>query len=89
MDTILQTPVNQIYDTVRVEILLSEAILVQQSLDNLEKHGLENTSEVVNELSYKINEAQQNAKKKGIKAQKVIYYIYNEICFCNIVFLHS
>ncbi|XP_062534016.1 baculoviral IAP repeat-containing protein 6 isoform X2 [Armigeres subalbatus] len=69
LDTILQAPVSQADDTIRIELLLSEAVLFLQCLQNLEQHGLENTADVTNELTLKIGEAQQHAKR-GIKAQK-------------------
>lgn len=71
LDTILQTPILQTDDTVKLELLLSEAILFLNSINNLEEHGIENTADVTNELTAKISEAQKNIKK-GIKAQKVI-----------------
>jgi len=67
LDTILQSPIVNADDTVKVELLLSEAVLLQQSL---EQQGVENSADVINELVLKIGEAQQRAKK-GIKAQKV------------------
>lgn len=70
MDTILQTPVAQADDIIKIELLLTEAIVFFQSIQNLEDHGLENTADVTNELQSKITEARANAKK-GIKAQKV------------------
>lgn len=74
MDTILQTPVAQADDIIKLELLLTEAIVFFQSIQNLEDHGLENTADVTNELQSKITEAQANAKK-GIKAQK-----WNTVC---------
>lgn len=70
LDTILQTPIAQTDDNIKLELLLSEAILFLRSIHNLEEHGLENTSDVTNELTAKITEAQKNTKK-GIKSQKV------------------
>lgn len=70
LETILQTPVKQTDDIVKLEILLSEAVLFLQSLQNIEEHGLENTSDVINEFVAKITEA-NSMEKKGIKAQKV------------------
>lgn len=70
LDTILQTPVKQSDDTVRIELLYSEAVLFLQCIQSLEENGLENTADVSNELMKKIMEAQLHAKK-GIKAQKV------------------
>ncbi|XP_062702655.1 baculoviral IAP repeat-containing protein 6 isoform X3 [Aedes albopictus] len=69
LDTILQAPVSQADDIIRIELLLSEAVLFLQCLQNLEQHGLENTADVINELTLKVGEAQQHAKR-GIKAQK-------------------
>lgn len=69
LDTILQAPITQADDNIRIELLLSEAVLFLQCLQNLEQHGLENTADVTNELTLKIGEAQQHAKR-GIKAQK-------------------
>lgn len=69
LDTILQTPIVQADDTIRVELLLSEAMLFLQSIQSLEQQGLENTADVTNELVLKIEEARQN-NKKGIKAQR-------------------
>ncbi|XP_021713190.1 baculoviral IAP repeat-containing protein 6 isoform X2 [Aedes aegypti] len=69
LDTILQAPVSQADDIIRIELLLSEAVLFVQCLQNLEQHGLENTADVINELTLKIGESQQHAKR-GIKAQK-------------------
>lgn len=63
-------PVKQTDDIVKLEILLSEAVLFLQSLQNIEEHGLENTSDVINEFVSKITEA-NSMEKKGIKAQKV------------------
>lgn len=70
LDTILQTPILQTDDTVKVELLLSEALLFLASIQSLEQQGLENTADITNELNLKIGEAQQNTKK-GIKAQRV------------------
>ncbi|XP_059612083.1 baculoviral IAP repeat-containing protein 6 [Phlebotomus argentipes] len=74
LDTILQTPVKQSDDIVRIELLYSEAVLFLQCIQSLEENGLENTADVSNELMKKIMEAQLHAKK-GIKAQK-----WNIIC---------
>ncbi|GAB0094178.1 Baculoviral IAP repeat-containing protein 6 [Sergentomyia squamirostris] len=74
LDTILQTPVKQSDDIVKIELLYSEAVLFLQCIQNLEENGLENTADVSNELMKKIMEAQLHAKK-GIKAQK-----WNIIC---------
>lgn len=76
LDTILQAPITQADDNIRIELLLSEAILFLQCLQNLEQHGLENTADVTNELTLKIGEAQQHAKR-GIKAQKVSCSVFD------------
>lgn len=70
LDTVLQSPVVHRDDLVRIELLLSEAMLLLYSLQSLEETGLENTTDAVNELMVRISEAQANTKK-GIKAQKV------------------
>ncbi|KAG5670331.1 hypothetical protein PVAND_000606 [Polypedilum vanderplanki] len=69
LDTILQAPLNSTDNIVRIEILLSEALLLHNSLVALEQQGVENSADVTNELVQKIGEAQKRAKK-GIKAQK-------------------
>lgn len=66
----MQTPTSQADDPIKVEILLSEAVLLLQSLQSLEQQGIENSTDVINELTLKITEAHLRAKK-GIKAQKV------------------
>lgn len=70
LDTILQTPITNTDNSVKIELLLSEALLFHQSLVSLEQQGVENSADVTNELYQKICESQQRAKK-GIKAQKV------------------
>ncbi|XP_055591797.1 baculoviral IAP repeat-containing protein 6-like isoform X1 [Uranotaenia lowii] len=69
LDTILQAPISQADDPIRIELPLSEAVLFFQCLQNLEQNGLENTTDVTFELNHKISEAQQFVKR-GIKAQK-------------------
>lgn len=69
LDTILQTPIVQTDDIVRIELILSEAVLFLQSIQSLEQQGLENTSDVINELKLRISEAQK-VTKKGVKAQR-------------------
>ncbi|KAK4884383.1 hypothetical protein RN001_000654 [Aquatica leii] len=71
LDTILQKPVNNAKDNVKLELLLSEAVILKQSLLNVGVIGIEH---VLNELTDKILEAQKQAKK-GIKAQK-----WNTVC---------
>lgn len=72
LDTILQKPIVCPENTIKIELLVSEAVLFLQSIKSLEVHGLEMTPDVINELAEKIKEAQTNAKK-GIKAQKVVF----------------
>uniref|UniRef100_W8AIN7 Dual E2 ubiquitin-conjugating enzyme/E3 ubiquitin-protein ligase BIRC6 n=1 Tax=Ceratitis capitata TaxID=7213 RepID=W8AIN7_CERCA len=74
LDTILQPPILQNDDFIKLELLLSEAIIFQTCLKDLEQEGLECPSDVSNELLEKIKNAQANAKK-GIKAQR-----WNTIC---------
>lgn len=69
LDTILQAPLTNTENVVKIELLLTEAVLMHQSLELLEQNGVENSADVINELVQKIGEAQQRAKK-GIKAQK-------------------
>ncbi|CRK88840.1 CLUMA_CG002660, isoform A [Clunio marinus] len=69
LDTILQSPLSNTDHTIKIELLLSEAVLLHQSLVLLEQQGVENSADVINELVLKITEAQQRTKK-GIKAQK-------------------
>lgn len=73
LDTILQAPIGQNDDYIKLEIILSEAIIFQNCISELESEGLECPCDISNELTQKINQAQLNAKK-GIKAQRV--------CFC-------
>jgi baculoviral IAP repeat-containing protein 6 len=72
LDTILQAPLTSTDNIVKIEILLSEALLLHNSLVALEQQGVENSTDVTNELVQKIAEAQKRVKK-GIKAQKVRY----------------
>ncbi|KDR13250.1 hypothetical protein L798_12638, partial [Zootermopsis nevadensis] len=74
LDTILQTPVTKPDDVVKLELLLSEAILLQHSLRCVELPGVDHTAEVLQELGNKIKEG-QGKPKKGTKAQK-----WNSIC---------
>lgn len=70
IETILQTPVLQRDDIVKVELLLAEAIVLLTCLKQLEENGLENTTDAINELTAKIADG-QTSYKKGIKAHKV------------------
>lgn len=72
LDTILQTPVVHTDEPVRIELLLSEAVLLLYSMQNLEEAGMGNSTDAINEFVAKIDEAQANVRK-GIKAQKVCY----------------
>lgn len=69
LDTVLQTPIPHNDDPIRIEMLLSEAMLLQTCLKELEQ-DLGCPNDLVNELMEKIKNAQSNAKK-GIKAQRV------------------
>lgn len=86
LDTILQAPIGQSDEYIKLEIILSEAIIFQNCIIELESEGLECPCDISNELTLKINQAQQNAKK-GIKAQRVRFCLltfssrtYNVIC---------
>lgn len=70
LDTILQSPIGQNDDYIKLELILSEAIIFQNCINELESEGLECPCDISNELTQKINQAQLNAKK-GIKAQRV------------------
>ncbi|XP_034488815.1 baculoviral IAP repeat-containing protein 6 [Drosophila innubila] len=74
LDTILQAPIGQNDDYIKLELILSEAIIFQNCINELESEGLECPCDISNELTLKINQAQLNAKK-GIKAQR-----WNTIC---------
>ncbi|XP_059217801.1 baculoviral IAP repeat-containing protein 6 isoform X2 [Stomoxys calcitrans] len=73
LDTVLQTPVPNNDDCIQLEMLLSEAILFQTCLKDLEQ-DIECPYDLQNELMEKIRNAQSNSKK-GIKAQR-----WNTIC---------
>ncbi|XP_073817547.1 BIR repeat containing ubiquitin-conjugating enzyme isoform X2 [Musca autumnalis] len=73
LDTVLQTPVPNNEDPIRLEMLLSEAIIFQTCLKELEQ-DIECPYDLQNELMEKIKNAQSNSKK-GIKAQR-----WNTIC---------
>lgn len=81
MDTILQTPVSKGEDIVKLELLLPEALLLLQSLRWIDLPGIDQTQEVIQELSSKILSAQAN-QRKGVKAQRV-----NKIYLLLILFL--
>ncbi|XP_063984704.1 baculoviral IAP repeat-containing protein 6 isoform X2 [Diachasmimorpha longicaudata] len=74
LDTILQTPVVKSEDVIKLELLLSEAILLHQCLRCVDLPGVDHVQDVLHELWNKIIAAQAT-QKKGIKAQK-----WNTIC---------
>uniref|UniRef100_A0A0C9RVJ5 Dual E2 ubiquitin-conjugating enzyme/E3 ubiquitin-protein ligase BIRC6 n=1 Tax=Fopius arisanus TaxID=64838 RepID=A0A0C9RVJ5_9HYME len=74
LDTILQTPVLKSEAVIKIELLLSEAILLHQCLRCIDLPGVDNVQDVLHELWTKILAAQAT-QKKGIKAQK-----WNTIC---------
>ncbi|KAB0803392.1 hypothetical protein PPYR_00362 [Photinus pyralis] len=71
LDTILQKTINNTSDNVKLELLLSEAIILKQSLSTI---GVVGVDQILNELTEKILDAQKQSKK-GIKAQK-----WNTVC---------
>lgn len=71
LDTILQTPVSRSEDIIKLELLLSEALLLDQCLRSIDLPGVDQVQDVLHELWNKIHAAQL-IHKKGIKAQKVI-----------------
>ncbi|KAL1493780.1 hypothetical protein ABEB36_009469 [Hypothenemus hampei] len=66
LDSILQKTLFDPKENVKIELLLSEAVLFKQCLSNLK---ISNSEQVINELQNVILAAQQS-QKKGIKAQK-------------------
>lgn len=74
LDTILQTPVSRSEDIIKLELLLSEALLFNQCLRTIDLPGIDQVQDVLHELEGKIVAAQAT-QKKGIKAQKVIKLI--------------
>lgn len=73
LDTLLQGPVLRSEDTVKLELVLSEAILLHQCLRCTELPNVDHVQEVLQELLGKILVAQNN-QKKGVKAQKVYFF---------------
>ncbi|XP_037945587.1 baculoviral IAP repeat-containing protein 6-like isoform X2 [Teleopsis dalmanni] len=73
-DTILQSPILQNDEIIKLELLLSEAMTFQKCLKELEQEDFECSADVTNELKDKIERAQANSKK-GIKAQR-----WNTVC---------
>jgi baculoviral IAP repeat-containing protein 6 len=67
LDSILQKPVSDPKKEIKLELPLSEAIILKQSLTSANVSGIEH---VINELTDVILNAQKQSKK-GIKAQKV------------------
>lgn len=84
MDTILQMPVFRSEDSVKLEMLLSEAILLQHCLKSIELQGVDHVAEVQQELTNTINAAKQK-KLKGVKAQKVIEIFFFYLKFKTII----
>ncbi|XP_071454170.1 dual E2 ubiquitin-conjugating enzyme/E3 ubiquitin-protein ligase BIRC6 [Hetaerina americana] len=74
LDTILQTPILKPDDVVKLELLISEAVLLHNSLQTLELPGVDQSNEVIEELTKKIKEG-QSQPKKGTKAIK-----WNSLC---------
>ncbi|XP_046485616.1 baculoviral IAP repeat-containing protein 6 isoform X2 [Neodiprion pinetum] len=74
LDTILQTPVSCSEDKIKLELLLTEAILLHLCLRCVELPVVDHVQEVLQELSTKIQTAQE-VQKKSIKAQK-----WNTVC---------
>ncbi|XP_063908314.1 baculoviral IAP repeat-containing protein 6 isoform X4 [Zophobas morio] len=71
LDSILQKPVSDAKKEIKLELPLSEAIILKQSLTSANVSGIEH---VINELTDVILNAQKQSKK-GIKAQK-----WNTVC---------
>ncbi|RZB38740.1 baculoviral IAP repeat-containing protein 6 [Asbolus verrucosus] len=71
LDSILQKPVTDPKKEIKLELPLSEAIILKQSLTTASVSGIEH---VINELTDVILNAQKQSKK-GIKAQK-----WNTVC---------
>ena len=88
LDTILQTPVFRNEDVIKLELLLSEAILLYQCLRCIELPGVDHLQEVLQELSSKIHTGHVN-QKKGVKAQKVniFKYLFRYLIFYKVFFV--
>ncbi|XP_044731226.1 baculoviral IAP repeat-containing protein 6 [Chrysoperla carnea] len=69
LDTILQRRLKCSDDVVKLELLLSEALMFQQSLKSIDLTCTDLHSEVLNEITEKITRA-QSQQRNGIKAQK-------------------
>lgn len=74
LDTILQPPVQKSDDVVRLELLHTEAVLLQRCLKQFELRGVYQTAEVLQELTNRTKESQANPRKT-IKSQK-----WNTVC---------
>ncbi|XP_017883088.1 baculoviral IAP repeat-containing protein 6 isoform X2 [Ceratina calcarata] len=74
LDTLLQTPVSRSEDTVKLELLFSEATLLYQCLRSVDIPGIDHVQEVQEELMNKTF-AREAKRKRGIKAQK-----WNTVC---------
>ncbi|XP_057657017.1 baculoviral IAP repeat-containing protein 6 isoform X1 [Diorhabda carinulata] len=71
LDSILQKNINDSKEEVQIELPLSEAIILKESLISSNIHGVD---EIINELTQLTSDAQKH-HKKGIKAQK-----WNTVC---------
>ncbi|KAG8233774.1 hypothetical protein J437_LFUL003845, partial [Ladona fulva] len=69
LDTILQTPISKSDEEIKLELLMSEAVLLQHSLQTLQLPGVDQSHEVIEELTKKIEKGQV-LPKKGTKAVK-------------------
>lgn len=74
LNTILQMPVFRSDDVIKLEMLVSDAILLHHCLRSVELPSVDQMQEVQQELSNKIGQA-KISRKKGIKAQKVSFFI--------------
>ncbi|XP_059058319.1 baculoviral IAP repeat-containing protein 6 [Achroia grisella] len=69
LHTALQRPLpsSQLDKIIRIELVLSEAVLLYQCLQSLDAHSIEGLSDFVNELK---NSIDAEPVRKGVKAQK-------------------
>ncbi|XP_076225750.1 BIR repeat containing ubiquitin-conjugating enzyme isoform X2 [Nomia melanderi] len=74
LDTLLQTNVSRSEDVVKLELMYSEANLLDQCLRCVELPGVDHVQEVIQELTSKTFTVEAS-QKKGIKAQK-----WNTVC---------
>lgn len=74
LDTILQPPVQKSDQLVKLELLHTEAVLLQRCLKQVELRGVYQTSDVLQELTNRTKEGQANPRKT-IKSQK-----WNTVC---------